>query len=295
MARLRILASCHHSGRGSSRSSAGCRSRRATSAAKTVRSAPGTMSADEGVLAARLSRHLRDRPAQPGPADPLRDPQRARRRRRRAGLRPVDRPRGASCAPHGCPLFSVDTHRAGRRVRRAGLQPVRRAGLHERPQLHRPGRRAGARRRAPARASAGRAPAGTAPTTPSRSPTSSTSSCSARARRSSPRSPRSSRDWKASGRTEARATGCCASWPRCRACTCPSMYEVDLRRRRPGGGHAPLRRRARRRSTSARSPTSPTGRTRSVSSCRSPRSSTTASTSRCSAAAPAAAASARPG
>ena len=47
----------------------------------------------------------------------------------------------------GLPLFSVDTHRAGRRLRHAGLQPVGRARLHEPPQLHRPGRRAGAGRR----------------------------------------------------------------------------------------------------------------------------------------------------
>ena len=49
--------------------------------------------AAQGRLAADLPRHLRGRPAQPGPPDPLRDPQRARRRRRRAGLLPVDRPR----------------------------------------------------------------------------------------------------------------------------------------------------------------------------------------------------------
>ena len=41
----------------------------------------------------RVSGHLRDRPAEPRSADPLRDRQRARRRCRRAGLRPVGRPR----------------------------------------------------------------------------------------------------------------------------------------------------------------------------------------------------------
>ena len=46
----------------------------------------------------------------------------------------------------GLPLFSVDTHRAGRRLRRARLQPLGRARLHERAELHRPRRRAGAGR-----------------------------------------------------------------------------------------------------------------------------------------------------
>ena len=64
-----------------------------------------------GRLAADLPRHLRDRAAQPGPADPLRDPQRAARRGGRAHLRPVDRPRGRAAARPGLPLFSVDTHR----------------------------------------------------------------------------------------------------------------------------------------------------------------------------------------
>ena len=47
------------------------------------RARPGT-----SVLAARVPRHLRDRAAQPGPADPLRDPERAARRRGRAGRTP---------------------------------------------------------------------------------------------------------------------------------------------------------------------------------------------------------------
>ena len=58
--------------------------------------------AREGVLAARLPRRLRGRPAQPGPADPLRDPQRARRRRRRADVRALDRPRRRCCASTAC-------------------------------------------------------------------------------------------------------------------------------------------------------------------------------------------------
>ena len=55
-----------------------------------------------GRVAAGVPRHLRDRAAQPGPADPLRDPERARRRRRRAVLRPVDRPRGGAAAARAC-------------------------------------------------------------------------------------------------------------------------------------------------------------------------------------------------
>ena len=51
---------------------------------------PGSRArARRGVVAARLPRHLRDRPAQPGAPDPLRDPQRAGRRGGRAGLRPL--------------------------------------------------------------------------------------------------------------------------------------------------------------------------------------------------------------
>ena len=45
----------------------------------------------------------------------------------------------------GVPLFSLENTLAGRVVRRAGLQPVGRAGLHQRPQPDRSGRRAGPR------------------------------------------------------------------------------------------------------------------------------------------------------
>ena len=88
-------------------------------------------------------------------------------------------------------------------------------------------------------------------------------SCSATARRSSARSPRWSATWKAAGARRARASACCATWPRSRACTCrrctTSAYDgADLRR-----GHAPLPRRARAGREAHRSPTWPTGRTRS--------------------------------
>ena len=191
----------------------------------------------QGGLAARLPRHLRDRPAQPGPADPLRDPQRARRRRGRAVLRAVDRPRGACCGAHGLPLFSVDTHRP------AGEFDVS-------PSTCRPSsstRTSSTASTWPAcpcgRPTAGpstrwSAPAATAPTTPSRSPTSSTSSCSATARRSSARSPRSCGEWKASrphrGQPRARAARAGRDPGRVRAVD----VRRRLRRRRPRGRHA---------------------------------------------------------
>ena len=59
---------------------------------------------------------------------------------------PWARPRGAA-ARHGLAAVLGRHPPPGRRVRPARLQPVGRARLHERPQLHRPGRRAGAGRR----------------------------------------------------------------------------------------------------------------------------------------------------
>ena len=85
----------------------------------------------EGGVAARLPRHLRGRPAQPGAADPLRDPQRTRRRRRRADVRAVDRPRGAAARARRAAVLGRHPPRR-RRVRPARLQPVGRARLHER-------------------------------------------------------------------------------------------------------------------------------------------------------------------
>ena len=98
-----------------------------------------------GRLAPRLPRHLRDRAPQPGAADPLRDPERTRRRRRRARLRAVGRPGGRAAAPRRAAVLGRHPP-PGRRLRRPRLQPLGRARLHERPQLHRPRRRAGAGR-----------------------------------------------------------------------------------------------------------------------------------------------------
>ena len=66
-----------------------------------------------GGVAAAVPRHVRDRAAQPGPPDPLRDPERARRRRGRAGLRPLDRHGGGHAGGGGAPVLAGE--RAGRR------------------------------------------------------------------------------------------------------------------------------------------------------------------------------------
>ena len=63
-------------------------------------------------------------------------------RGRRADLRPVDRPRGPPPGEGPAPVLGGQPP-PGHRLRRAGVQPVRGARLHQRPQLHRPGRRTG--------------------------------------------------------------------------------------------------------------------------------------------------------
>ncbi len=98
-----------------------------------------------GRLAAPLPRHLRDRAAEPGAADPLRDAQRATRRRGRAGLRPLGRHGGRHAGGRRAAVLGREPP-AGPGVRRARLQPVGRARLHERAQPDRPGRGAAARR-----------------------------------------------------------------------------------------------------------------------------------------------------
>ena len=213
--------------------------------------------AGQGDLAARLPRHLRDRLAQPGAPDPLRNPERARRCRRRAYVRALERSRGADARQRGVPLFSVDTHRAARRVRPARVQPLRRARLHERAEHDRSGRRAGAQRRARAAPSARghRRPLHVQPRAAGR--LSSTSSCSARARRSIGEITDVVRDWKAAGRTPGSREGvlrALSQVPGClraRRCTTSSTTARALRL-----GHAPVRRRAGRRCTSAPSPIS---------------------------------------
>jgi hypothetical protein len=247
-----------------------------------------------GGLAPAVPGHLRDRPAQPGPADPLRDPQRARRRLGGAVLRPVDRPRGRD-APGADPAVLRRQPPLRRRVRPHGVQPLGGARLHERPQLHRPGRRAGPQRRAHRGAPARRR----------RRPLHLQPRAHRRLRR--PRGPGrrrggGQRDHRGGRRLEGlrqagrqpgrRSCGTSPASPgsTSRRCTSPATSTTaaspppspSTRPRRPWSRSAP-------------SPTWPSGRTRSASWSRSPRWCTTASTSRSSGAAPGAAGSARPG
>ena len=200
--------------------------------------------ARSGGLAARLPRHLRDRAAQPGPADPLRDPERARRRRGRAVLRAVDRPRGRAAPGTACrcsrstptarpatSTCSPSTCRPSSSTRTSSTASTWPACRSARPT-------AGPSTR-------WSAPAATAPTTPSRWPTSSTSFVigdgeevvgeitevvrrveGVRSDRGQPRAgaPRARRDRRAST---------------CRRCT-TSTYDGA----HPRGRHAPLPRRA---------------------------------------------------
>ncbi len=175
-------------------------------------------------LAPGVPGHLRDRPAQPGPADPLRDPQRTGRCGGGAHLRPLGRPRGAVARPRPAAVLARHPP-AGLGLRRAGLQPLGRAHLHEPAQHGRPrrGARCGPPTAAPSTCSW--PPVATAPTTPSPSPTSSTSSCSATARRSSARSPRSSAAWKASGRSEGSREHVLRELSHISGVYVPSMYD----------------------------------------------------------------------
>ena len=145
-----------------------------------------------GPLAARLPRHLRDRAAQPGPADPLRDPERARPTRVAERTYAPWMDMEAAMRAAGVPLFSrgeppaagdfdvLAFNLSAELVYTNVLNLLDLAGV------------AGPRGRARPDATRSWWPAGTAPSTPSRWPTSSTPSCSATARRSWARSPRSS-------------------------------------------------------------------------------------------------------
>ena len=249
----------------------------------------------QGGVAAGLPRHLRDRAAQPGPADPLRAPQRARRRRRRADLLPVDRPRRRAAAEPACrcsastptgpaadfdvlafnlsaelvytnvleciDLAGVPLHAARRGDADAARR--RRRPLHLQPRAARRLRR---RRRA-------------------------------RRRRGGHRRDHRGAWRRGSGRASrpASASGCSATSPQVEGVYVPSLYDCTYDGAAPRRRHAPVRRRARAgREAHHRRPRR-LALPEAASSCRSPRSCTTGSTSRCSAAAPAAAASARPG
>ena len=245
-----------------------------------------------GCLPPDLSRHLRDRPPQPGAPDPLRDPERAAGCGGRARLRALDRHGGVDAGRRACRCSaSTPTARprdfdvlafnlsaelvytnllnlvdlAGVPVRnedRGADRPDRDRGrpLHVQPRAARRVRRRvrdRRRRRGHRRDRRGR-------------------------RRVEARRPRVPRGRAARARDDPRRL-------RARRCTTSSTTARSSARSRPRFPTFPPS------STSAPSPTSPTGRTRSSSSCRSSRSCTTGSTSRSSAAAPAAAASARPG
>ena len=98
-----------------------------------------------GCLPPDLSRHLRDRPPQPGAPDPLRNPERAARCGRRARYAPWT-DMEASMRGVGAPAVQRRHPPRGRRLRRAGVQPLGRARLHEPAQPRRPRGRAGSQR-----------------------------------------------------------------------------------------------------------------------------------------------------
>ncbi len=172
--------------------------------------APGARARARGVAAA-VPRHLRDRAAQPGPADPVRDPERAGRRRGRAGLCPVDGHGGGHAGGRGPAVLGGE--RPGRRpfdvlafnlsaelTYTNVLNLVDLAGVPVRG------------------ADAGPTtpwwwPAATAPSTPSRWPTSSTPSCWATARRRWGRSPRSSAGLAGRRAAAGDAGTCWWPWP----------------------------------------------------------------------------------
>ncbi|CAA9237348.1 MAG: FIG092679: Fe-S oxidoreductase, partial [uncultured Actinomycetospora sp.] len=99
-----------------------------------------------GPLGAVLPRRVRGRAAQPGPDDPLRGPQRAPGRARRAHLRRVARPRGPHARARGPAVHGRRAPARGR-VRRARRLVRHRARLHEPAVDPRPRGRPAARRR----------------------------------------------------------------------------------------------------------------------------------------------------
>ena len=72
-------------------------------------------------------------------------------------------------------------------------------------------------------------PAGTPPSTPSRSPTSSTRRCSGTVRRSRSAISEVIRGWKAEGRPGGPGRVCCCGWPRPAAVYVPKFYDVAYR------------------------------------------------------------------
>ena len=180
-----------------------------------------------GRLAPDLPRHLRDRPPQPGAPDPLRDPERTRRRgrpsaptRRGSTSRRELRRTGVAAVQRRHPP-------AGRRLRRPRVQPLGRARVHERARTASTSPACRCERRPVARRPARRSPAATARTTPSRSPSTSTPSSSGDGEEVVGEIAEVVGAWKRGRRTTRPRGACCASSPRSPACTCPSMYEVE--------------------------------------------------------------------
>ena len=185
---------------------------------------PGSLRG-QGRLAADLPRRLRDRPAQPGAADPLRADQRARRRPGRARLRPLDR-HGGAAAPAGAAAVLGRQPPPGRQSSICWRSTCRPSWST--PTSSTASTWPACRSERPIVAPSTRWwwPAATAPSTRSRSPTSSTCSSSATARKWSVKSPTPCRTGRPGGGRPGRGSGCCGTWRGSRACTCPSCYDV---------------------------------------------------------------------
>ena len=195
-------------------------------------------------LGVDVPRRVRGGPAEPGCADPLRNPQRARGFARRTDLLGLARhgvgdARARDSAVHGRrPPSST-------RLRRLRRLVLHRAGLHQHAERARPCRVSHCTPRTAPTRTRSCSPGATRRSTPSRSPTSSTLSCSATARRSCSRSARSS----ASGRARARrvvATSCCWRLAASGGVYVPRFYDVSYDDARcPGGRDAQPARRTR--------------------------------------------------
>ena len=168
-----------------------------------------------------LPGRVRGGPAQPGRRHPVRDPERAGLDPGRADVRGLGRPGGADARARR-PAVHPGHPPPGRRLRRARGQLRHRARLHQHAQRAGPGRDAAARRRPAARTTRSCWPAGTRPSTPSRSPTSSTPRCSGDGEEIALAISRGDPGVEGRGSTRAAGTGCCCGWPPAVGSTCPS-------------------------------------------------------------------------
>ena len=161
-------------------------------------------------VGADVPRRVRGRRAQPGRHDPLRGPQRAPRRPRRAHVCRVARHGGA--AARGGPA-AVHRRRAplGARLRPLRPQLLDRARLHQHAHGARPRRHPAARGGPRPTTTRSSSPAVTPPSTPSRSPTSSTPPSSATASRPCSRHRHRRRSGRRRAVPAAAARCCCAS------------------------------------------------------------------------------------